>query len=178
MYISEIKTTAPESYKKDLQEKVYCFLTEAKIPYERVDTDEIITMEDCQEVDRKLDMDMVKTLFLSDRHHENLFLFITKGDKPFRSGDFSRAVGSSRVSFAPADKMEELLGTKIGAATVFSALLPSSKDVRIVFDEDVLKNKSYGCSDGTTTGYMKIDTHWIRNDLLKYAGRTAEVIQV
>lgn len=51
--VSEIKTTAPETFKTPLQEKVYHTLEELSIPYERVDTDEVITMEDCGAVDEK-----------------------------------------------------------------------------------------------------------------------------
>lgn len=54
--------------------------------------------------------------------------------------------------------METMLGTKIGAATVFSSLLDTEGKVQIVFDKEVLSEEYYGCSDGTTTGYMKIHT--------------------
>lgn len=63
MYISKIKTTAPTEFKSELHKKVYAKLQELEIPFERVETDEIITMEDCEEVDGKLQMKMVKTLF-------------------------------------------------------------------------------------------------------------------
>ena len=38
-----------------------------KIPYHRVDTDEAISMEDCEAIDRKLDVHTVKTVFLCNR---------------------------------------------------------------------------------------------------------------
>jgi Ala-tRNA(Pro) deacylase len=37
--------------------------------------------------------------------------------------------------------MEKMLGTKVGAATVFSALLDKDNEVRIVFDKDVLSEE-------------------------------------
>ena len=103
-------------------------------------------------------------------------MFITVGDKPFRSKAFSSALGVSRISFAPAEQMEAILGTTIGAATVFSSLLPSAGKVKIVFDKDVLAQEWYGCSDGTTTGYMKIKTDHIYRKLLPFTGHTATVI--
>lgn len=127
-------------------------------------------MDDCTAINEKLDMKMVKTLFLCNRQKTEFYLFITAGDKPFRSKDFSHALGISRVSFAPAELMETMLGTKIGAATVFSALLDTAENVRIVFDNDVLEEKWYGCSDGTTTGYMKIQTCDITDRFLPYTG--------
>lgn len=177
-YVSDIKTTAPSEFKAELQKKVYNTLDSLKIPYERVDTDEAITMDDCVLIDEKLDMKMVKTLFLCNRQQTLFYLFITAGDKPFCSKNFSTALGISRVSFAPAELMNDMLGTKIGAATVFSALLPSAEDVQIIFDRDVLKEEFYGCSDGTTTGYMKIKTDDIIHNVLRFAKRNYSVIEV
>lgn len=176
--VSEIQTERPEQYKTPLQEKVYQALEALEISYERVDTDEVITMEDCIAVNEKLHMKMVKTLFLCNRQKTNYYLFITCGDKPFRARDFSNALGVSRVSFAPVEQMEEILGTRIGAATVFSSLLDSAKNVKIVFDKEVLSEEYYGCSDGTTTGYMKVRTEDIRDKFLRYAECVPAVIEV
>lgn len=55
-YISEIFKTAPESSTTPLQEKTYCALTDLQIPFERVETDEAITMEDCVQINAKLDI--------------------------------------------------------------------------------------------------------------------------
>lgn len=177
-YVSDIQTSAPSKYGNTLQEKVYSVLSQLQIPYQRVDTDEAITMEDCIEINRKLDMEMVKTLFLCNRQKTDFYLFITTGDKPFRSKDFSTALGISRVSFAPADLMETMLGTKIGAATVFSCLSDTENKVQIIFDADVLKNEWYGCSDGTTTGYMKIRTDDILKKLLSFANHKLSIIEI
>ena len=116
-------------------------------------------MEDCEQVNLKLDMHMVKTLFLCNRQKTNYYLFITSGDKPFKSKDFSKALGISRVSFASKEDMTSMLQTKIGAATVFSTLIDTKNKIKIIFDKDVTDDRWYGCSDGTTTGYLKISTN-------------------
>ena len=121
----------------------------------------MLSMEDCIAINKKLDMEMVKTLFLCNRQQTVFYLFITTGSKTFRSRDFSSALGVSRVSFAPAKLMETMLGTKIGAATVFSAILDKQNAVQIVLDKDVADYEWYGCSDGLTTSYMKIKTEYI-----------------
>ena len=46
-YVSEVKREAPKEFKSGLQEKVYQTLKELDIPFERVDNDPAITMEDC-----------------------------------------------------------------------------------------------------------------------------------
>lgn len=177
-FVSDIFTSAPEQFSTPLQKTVYGTLAALHIPFARVETDEVITMRDCIQINAKLDMKMVKTLFLCNRRQTAFYLFITTGDKLFRSKDFSTALGISRVSFAPADLMEQMLGTKIGAATVFSALMEAARDVQIVFDKNVLSEEWYGCSDGTTTGYMKIKTEQIVRQVLPYAKHTFMTVEV
>jgi len=177
-FVSNIYTTPPSEFKTVLQEKVYHVLKELNIPFERVDTDEAITMEECLHINKVLNVKTVKTLFLCNRQQTAFYLFITAGDKPFRTKDFSKALGVARVSFAPADLMEEMLGTKVGAATVFSALLDTDNAVRIVFDKDVLREEWYGCNDGTTTSYMKVRTEHILNVFLPYTRHVPEIIEV
>ncbi len=123
-------------------------------------------------------MDMVKTLFLCNRQQTEFYLFITKGDKPFHAKDFSHALGISRVSFAPAEKMETMPGTKTGAATILGMLLDTASNVKVIFDKEVLDGKYYGCSDDTTTGYMKIETELITTKFLPYVKHEAIIIEV
>ena len=178
IFVSKPQTTAPAACKTPLQALVYKTLAQLDLPFERVDTDEVITMEDCAAINDMLSMRMVKTLFLCNRQQTEFYLFITTGEKPFRSSDFSHALGVSRVSFAPSERMQELLGTKIGAATVLSALLDKENAVRIVFDRDVLADPSYGCSDGTTTGYLKLSTADVLEKFLPFTHHVPDVISL
>lgn len=175
-YVSEVFHDPPASFKTPLHALTYAALAELGIPFSRVDTDEAITMEDCILIDQRLDMEMVKTLFLCNRQKTRFYLYVTIADKPFNSKEFSAALGIARVSFAPAELMESVLGVKIGAATVFGVLLDRDGLVQVVFDADVARAEWYGCSDGTTTGYMKIATRRILEDLLPFAEHPAAVL--
>lgn len=178
IFVSNTKTTAPRVYKTSLQEKVYNTLEKLNIQFERVDTDEAITMEDCVEISKHLKCPVVKTLFLCNRQKTNFYLFITTESKPFRTKDFSHSLEVSRVSFAPEELLLEMVGVKIGATTVFGTLLDNENKIKIVIDKDVLKEEYYGCSDGTTTGYMKVKTEDIINKFLEYTNHIPTVIEV
>lgn len=167
-YISNIYTDAPKELTTELQGKVYDTLSQLKISFERVETDEAISMDDCVLINEKLNLKMVKTLFLCNKKKTLFYLFITTGEKSFDTKKFCEALGISRVSFAPKELFEEMLGTKIGAATVYSTLIDWDKTIQVVFDQDVVDSEYYGCSDGTTTGYMKLKTDNILNILLPY----------
>ena len=71
-----------------------------------------------------------------------------------------------------------MLGTKIGAATIFSALLDPEQKIQIVIDREVANKNWYGCSDGTTTGYMKLPTGRILQDFLPRTAHRPALIEV
>lgn len=177
-YVSEPINSAPVEYKTELQKMTYSALAELGIPFNRVDTDEAITMEDCLEINKKLEMKMVKTLLLCNRQQTAFYLFITTGDKPFRSKDFGAALDISRVSFASKELFEEMLHSQIGAATIFSALTDKDGELQIIIDNDILAEEFYGCSDGTTTGYMKIRTEDIVKKFLPYTKHNVQIIKI
>lgn len=177
-YVSEPKATPPETYKTALQQQVYETLATLHIPFKRVDTDDAITMEDCIAIDEKLEMKTVKTLFLCNRQQTAFYLYITTADKPFSTKDFSSALGVPRVSFASAELLQNKLGVKVGAATIFGVLLDAANEIQVVFDKAVLAEKWYGCSDGTTTGYMKVPTGKVVNDFLAFANHTPKIIEI
>lgn len=178
LFISDIYKTMPNVFETTLQKEVYKTLKILNIPFERVRTDEVISMEDCIKINEKLDMKMVKTLFLCNRQKTDFYMFITVGDKSFKAKTFSSVLGVPRVSFAPSELMEKLLATSIGATTVFSTLYDKEQNIKIVIDKDVLNEEWYGCSDGTTTGYMKIKTKQIIHNFLPYTEHIPVIIEM
>mgnify|MGYP003379677026 CR=1 FL=1 len=61
IYVGEIQTIAPSHFQTELQKSVYHVLDNLQVPYERVDTDEVITMEDCIAINEKLNIKMVRS---------------------------------------------------------------------------------------------------------------------
>ena len=178
MNVSEVKTEAPKVFESELQQKIYETFAGLDIHFERVDNDPAITMEDCVLINERLDMKTVKTLFLCNRQQTNFYLFVTLDGKPFVTKDFSSALGISRVSFATEELLFSMLGTKIGATTVLSSIVDTENKVRIVFDKEVLENEWYGCTDGTTTSYMKLKTSDVLEKYLPFTKHEITVIEV
>lgn len=177
-FISDVSEISPDQYTSELQQKVYEALEQLQIPFERVTTDEAISMDDCILINEKLNMEMVKTLFLCNRKKTMFYLFITAGDKAFDTKAFCEALHIPRVSFVPPELFTDILGTKIGAATVFSALADRDKTLQIIFDQAVITQEYYGCSDGTTTGYMKLKTADVLNKILPFSRHRYQVVEI
>ena len=167
-------TTPPPVFSTELQRQVYETFARLEIPFERVDTDPGITMEDCQHIDSKIGVRIVKTLFLCNRQQTAFYLYVTTDDKPFVTREFCGALGIPRVSFASAEWLWSLTGVEVGATTMLSAILPQTAQVHLVMDRTVAESEWYACTDGTPTCFVKLRT---RDLLEKYlAGRSLRLI--
>ena len=163
--------TPPETFSSALQQKVYSTFQDLSIPFERVDTDPGLTMEDCQHIDR-----IVKTVFLCNRQQTAFYLYVTTDDKPFVTRDFCGALGIPRVSFAPADKLWELTGVEVGATTVLSCILPSAGNVNLVMDRGVAEAAWFACTDGTPTCFVKLHTQDLLQKYIPASGHSLTLI--
>ena len=172
--VSDPLTTPPPVFSTALQRLVYETFARLEIPFERVDTDPGLTMEDCQHIDAKIGVRIVKTIFLCNRQQTEFYLYVTTDDKPFVTRDFCGTLGIPRVSFASAEKLWELTGVEVGATTILSAILPQSAQVHLVMDRTVAEGEWFACTDGTPTCFVKLRT---RDLLDKYlAGRSLQLI--
>ena len=169
---------APQTFKTPLQKLAYESLETLKIPFARVDTDEAITMQDCEYINEKLGVKTVKSLFLCNRQKTNFYLFITTAQKAFCTKAFGAALGIARVSFAPAELLYQILGVHIGATTIFGLLHDTQNKVQLVVDNDILREEYFGCSDSTTTGYMKFKTKRLVENLIPYTKHEAKFVDI
>ena len=165
--VSDIITTPPAAFASELQRRVYATFAERGIPFGRVDTDPGLTMEDCQHIDAKIGVRIVKTIFVCNRQQTEFYLYVTTDDTPFVTRDFCGALGIPRVSFASADKLRELTGVEVGATTILSAILPESADVHLVMDRRVAEDEWFACTDSTATCFVKIRTRDLLDKYLK-----------
>ena len=167
---SEIKTGMPAVFANETQRKVYAALERLEIPFERIDNDPAVTMEDSEAVDAALGVPTVKTLLLCNRQQTVFYLYVMPGDKPFITKEFGAALQISRVSFAPADKLQEFLGTEVGATTPLSLVADPEKRVRLIIDKAAVAPEAIGFPDGTTTCYMRMRTSDLLGKFIPAAG--------
>ena len=167
---SEIKTEKPAAFANETQRKVYAALERLEIPFERIDNDPAVTMEDCEAVDAALGVPTVKTLLLCNRQQTVFYLYVMPGDKPFITKEFGAALQISRVSFAPAEKLQEFLGTEVGATTPLSLVADPEKRVRLIIDKAAVAPEAIGFPDGTTTCYMRMRTSDLLGKFIPAAG--------
>ena len=157
-YVSDLIATPPASFETPLQQLVYDTFASAGIPFERVDTDPGLTMEDCAHISARIGVDIVKTIFLCNRQQTEFYLYVTSHDKPFVTREFCSALGIPRVSFASADQLWERTGVRVGATTILSAIWPACAGVHLVMDASLAATEWFACTDGTPTCFVKLRT--------------------
>ena len=142
----------------DREVRVYDFLDSLGIEYIRTDHEPAQTMEDCNRIDKVLDVLICKNLFLCNRQKTVFYLLLMPGDKPFKTKELSSQINSARLSFATEDKMLEFLDIEPGSVSVMGLMNDKENNVNLLVDEDVLKGEFIGCHPCVNTSSIKLKT--------------------
>ncbi|MBQ9459998.1 MAG: prolyl-tRNA synthetase associated domain-containing protein, partial [Oscillospiraceae bacterium] len=90
----------------------------------------------------------------------------------------SHQIGSSRLSFAPPEKMEELLGCSPGSASVLGLANDAGRRVHLVMDRDVADAERFACHPCDSTGSLTIATRDLLEKFLPQVGHTYEIVDL
>ena len=178
MQVSEVYTTAPTSDRTEVEMETYALLDRLGIPYERVEHGPANTMEDCEDIDRALGTKICKNLFLCNRQKTVFYLLSMPGEKPFQTKELSHQIGSARLSFAPGEKMEELLHCPPGSASVLGLAYDTEHQVRYLMDREVYESETLGCHPCINLGSMRLKTSDLKNIFLPYTGHEVTVVDL
>lgn len=119
-------------------------LEELGIPFIRLTHSSASTMELCDGIGVEYNARHCKNLFLTNRSENKFYLLMMDADKPFKTSEVSRKLGSSRLSFGSAEKLSDVLGLKRGAVSVLGMLNPNAVQayekgcLHVAVDRDVL----------------------------------------
>lgn len=158
--------------------KVYDLLDRLGIGYERTDHEEANTMEACNEIDRVLDVIICKNLFLCNRQETQFYLLMMPGDKPFKTKDLSKQIGSARLSFGKAEYMEEYLNIKPGAVSIMGLMNDTEHHVQLLIDKPVAESEYLGCHPCVSTSSLKLKTKDILEKFLPAVGHDPIVVDL
>lgn len=148
--------------------RVYDLLDELRITYERVDHEPANTMEACKEIDKILAPAVIcKNLFLCNSQKTKFYLLMIREDKKFKTKDISKQINSSRLSFAPEEKMLEYLDITPGSVSVLGLMNDKENRVQLLVDEDVLQSEYFGCHPCVNTSSLRVKTEDIFGKFLQ-----------
>ena len=135
---------------------VYDLLDELGIAYDRIDHEAIFTIEGCNNIDGVLGIHLCKNIFLCNSQKTKFYLLLMPGEKRFVTKDFCKQIVSPRLSFAPAEFMEEYLDITPGSVSVMGLMNDKEHHVQLVIDQDVLKEEYIGFHPCINTSSMRI----------------------
>lgn len=138
--------------------RCYNLLEQLGIEFSSVDNPPADTMEACAAIDKVLDCLICKNLFLCNRQKTQFYLLMMPANKPFKTKDLSAQINSSRLSFADEADMLKYLDIRPGAVSVLGLMNDKENVVKLLVDEDVLKNEYLGCHPCVNTTSLKIKT--------------------
>ena len=156
----------------------YDLLDQLGIPYDRVDHDPADTIEDCVAIEEYLGAPICKNLVLCNRQKTAFYLLRMDGQKPFRTKELSARIGSSRLSFAPAEEMERLLGVTPGSATILALMNDRDHQVRLILDKSVAEAEFFGCHPCINTSTLRLSMREMREKFLPHLGITPTVVDL
>ena len=168
----------------DKEVRVYDFLDSLGVNYQRIDHEPAMTMEACEEIDRTLSegeensVSICKNLFLCNRQETEFYLLLIPGDKPFKTKYLSAQIGSSRLSFAKPEYMEKYLDITPGSVSVLGLMNDHEKKVRLLIDEDVLKDEYFGCHPCINTSSLKIRMEDLTEKIIPAMGHEPTTVRL
>ena len=138
--------------------RVYDLLDSLGISYERVDHEEAMTMEVCAAIDEVLEATICKNLLLCNRQGTAFYLLMLPGSKVFKTSVLSKQIGSSRLSFASSEAMEQFLDITPGSVSVMGLMNDKENRVQLIMDKDVLQGEYIGCHPCINTSSLRFKT--------------------
>jgi len=121
------------------------------------------TMEDCLALPyAEPDVTFCKNLLLCNTPRTAFFLYVTDPAKAFRTGDVSKRLGSSRLSFAPAEDLREMLHLEPGSLSPLALWFDGAQRIRLAFDRDVRRDGriAFHPGDNTATVLFRQEDFW------------------
>lgn len=158
--------------------RVYDYLDELGLEYERIDHEPAMTMEVCREIDESLSANICKNLFLCNRQKTQFYLLMMPDGKPFKTKELSAQIGSTRLSFADAAAMEEYLDITPGSVSVMGLMNDANGRVRLLVDEDLLKEAYIGCHPCINTSSLRLRTKDVFGPFLQRTGHTLTTVHL
>ena len=158
--------------------RTYDYLDRLGIEYDRTDHPRAETMEACVAIDEALGVVMCKNLFLCNRQKTAFYLLMMPGGKKFKTKELSKQINSARLSFAEAEDMIKYLDIEPGAVSVMGLMNDTENAVRLLIDEDVLRDEYIGCHPCVCTSSMKLKTADITGVFLPAVGHGYETVHL
>lgn len=170
---------ADTTNRSKLEMHTYDLLDRLHITYQRLDHPPTASIEACHDVDRILEIEICKNLFLCNAQKNRFYLLMMPGTKKFRTAILSRQIGSSRLSFAAPEFMLEFLSITPGSVSVLGLMNDTANRVQLLIDRSVIEDHEYfGCHPCVNTSSLKIRTCDLLDKFLPFVNHSYTLVDL
>ena len=155
----------PEKPSENTKERILALLAENDIPYRYFEHERAFTIEDCVRmpfIDD--DVTICKNILLCNRQKTAYYLMLLRPQTPFRTAVVSKALGVSRLSFAPDDTLPELLHLTAGSVSPLGLYFDTDKRITLCYEKairDTTEIAFHPCDNSATLIFTQ-DCFWHR----------------
>ncbi|MDY3730903.1 MAG: prolyl-tRNA synthetase associated domain-containing protein [Candidatus Choladocola sp.] len=157
---------------------VYDLLDSLSISYDRVDHQAMMTIAQCEEVDKSLGISICKNLFLCNQQKTKFYLLLMPGMKKFVTKEVCKLIPSPRLSFANETYMEEFLNITPGSVSIMGLMNDTEGRVRLLIDREVAEMEYLGFHPCVNTSSLKARTQDIIRKFLPAVNHTMTVVEL
>jgi Ala-tRNA(Pro) deacylase len=166
-------TNAPDGSRRlEKEMRTYELLDFLLIPYTRLDHEVTATVESCQKIEKILNINICKNLFLCNSQKMNFYLLMMPGNKKLKTSELSKQLNSSRLSFANELYLEEFLKLTKGSVTVLGLMNDSNNRVQLLIDRELITEEYLGCHPCINTSSLKIKFSDLIDKFLPYVNHS------
>ena len=178
MTLSPVYIGRPQETREPVEQRVYDLLDALQISYQRVDHDPAYDMDACAGISQALGIHICKNLLLTPRNRSAFYLLTMPEDLSFRTADFSKIIGSSRLSFATGEDLQALLGVQPGSASVLGLMNDTERRVTLALERRVAEAEWFGCNPGINTSHLKFKTKDLLQKYLPAIHHRARIVDL
>jgi len=159
------------------ERKVYNILKELKISYKYYTHPAVSTIADIEEHVKGITVQHFKNLFLRNSKGDKHYLVLVDSRKKVNTKELARDIGSTRLSFASNDRLEQYLGLEAGAVSPLGLINDTTKAVEVLIDEDLKSYEEITMHPNVNTASITI-TYDDFEKFLNWCGNTIRYVEI
>ena len=153
------------------KKEIYSLLEAKGIAFEKLEHEAVYTMEDMDKAGITAKGTVCKNLFLRDAKGKNHFLVTVPEEKRVDLKLLAEKIGSTKLSFASADRLAKYLCVEQGCVSPFGVLNDESRSVTVVLDQDLQFNDTIGVHPNDNTASVWLDFKSLRQVIEEHGNK-------
>lgn len=125
-----------------MKNDVVKFIDDIGVQYRIVEHPAVFTVADLDKLPENLKP--IKNLLLQENDNGQKFLVVMAGDARLDLNLIRQKFNTKRLRFSDSDTLMSTFGVEPGAVSIFGLLHSGSADVKVIIDEEILKDEELG----------------------------------